>query len=356
MSKLLASSKNSDLCVGDAAIAIRRSRSVNEIVQSAIASVLPRLGKPTALLIIGLVLTGLMTLTSWITWGSSMAFPGDVGRDVGGGIDAAVSWLTREGAWFFGGIKQIVLRVLLSLEDSLLWLPWPAVVTAVGLLVWRMLGWRGGLFSVAALLAIGFTGLWTSAMETLALVLAAVAISIVIGVPLGVLTARNNLADSLMRPVLDGMQTMPVFVYLVPAVLFFSLGKVPAVMACIIYAVPPAIRFTSLGIRQVSSETLEAARSFGTTPRQLLFKVQVPMALPTIMAGINQTTMMALAMVVVASMVGAGGLGEDVLRGLQRQEPGAAAIAGLGIVFMAIIIDRVTQAFARGRQAAIRGD
>ncbi len=149
---------------------------------------------------------------------------------------------------------------------------------------------------------------------------------------------------------------MPVFVYLVPAVLFFSLGKVPAVMACIIYAVPPAIRFTSLGIRQVSSETLEAARSFGSTPRQLLFKVQVPMALPTIMAGINQTTMMALAMVVVASMVGAGGLGEDVLRGLQRQEPGAAAIAGLGIVFLAIIIDRVTQAFAQGRQSAIQGD
>ena len=355
MSRLLSSSEPSDLSAADTPDGIR-SRSVNESVQSARAAFLSWFSTTTGWLILGLALTGLVTLISWINWGSGMPFPGDVGRDVGGGIDGAVSWLTREGAWFFDGVKQIVVYVLLRMEDALLWLPWPAVVTAVGLLVWRMVGWRAALFSVAALLTIGFTGLWASAMETLALVLAAVAISIVIGVPIGVLAARNNVADSLIRPVLDGMQTMPVFVYLVPAVLFFSLGKVPAVMATIIYAVPPAIRFTSLGIRQVSSETLEAARSFGTTPRQLLFKVQIPMALPTIMAGINQTTMMALAMVVVASMVGAGGLGEDVLRGLQRQEPGAAAIAGLGIVFMAIIIDRVTQAFARGRQAAIGED
>ena len=192
-------------------------------------------------------------------------------------------------------------------------------------------------------------------METLALIITAVTASIIIGLLLGVLAARSNLADSLMRPVLDGMQTMPSFVYLVPAILFFSIGLVPAMLATTVYAVPPAIRFTNLGIRQVSPEVLEAARSFGTTPMQLLFKVQIPLAIPTIMAGINQTTMMALAMVVVASLVGAGGLGEDVYRALLRQEPGNSAIAGLSIVFLAIIIDRITQALARGRQAAIEG-
>lgn len=235
----------------------------------------------------------------------------------------------------------------------MLWFPWPAMITAIGLLAWRLAGWRVSMFSVAALLAIGFVGLWSSAMETLALVTTSVVLAVAIGVPLGVLSARSALADALMRPVLDGMQTMPSFVYLVPAIMFFSLGNVPAVMATIIYAVPPAIRLTSLGIRQVSPETVEAARSFGATPTQLLLKVQMPIAMPTIMAGINQTTMMALAMVVVGALVGAGGLGEDVLRALGRLEPGKALLAGMGIVFMAIIIDRLTQALAKGQQQAL---
>ncbi|MCH8350400.1 MAG: ABC transporter permease subunit [Chloroflexi bacterium] len=285
-----------------------------------------------------------------------MEFPADVGRDIGKEIDAAVKWLTREGAWFFSGIKSIILKVLLNLEDALLWVPWPSVVVGIGFLAWRLAGWRVGVFSMFALLSIGFVGLWDSAMETLALVLTSVTLAVTIGVPLGVLAARNNAADALMRPFLDGMQTMPSFVYLVPAILFFSLGNVPAVMATIIYAVPPAIRLTNLGIRQVSPETLEAARSFGTTPMQLLLKVQIPMALPTIMAGINQTTMMALAMVVVGALVGAGGLGEDVLRALGRQEPGNSALAGMAIVFMAIIIDRLTQALTKGQQQALTGD
>jgi glycine betaine/proline transport system permease protein len=263
-----------------------------------------------------------------------------------------VKWLTREGDWLFDGTKVVILKVLLNLRDGLLWLPWPATITAIGLLAWRLAGWRVSLFSVAALLAIGFIGLWSSAMETLALVTTSVFLAVAIGVPLGVLGARSALADAIMRPVLDGMQTMPSFVYLVPAIMFFSLGNVPAVMATIIYAVPPAIRFTNLGIRQVSPETVEAARAFGATPTQLLLKVQMPLARPTIMAGINQTTMMALAMVVVGALVGAGGLGEDVLRALGRLEPGKALLAGMGIVFMAIIIDRLTQAMAKGQQQA----
>ena len=199
------------------------------------------------------------------------------------------------------------------------------------------------------------SSLWDASMETLALIFVSVTISLVIGIPLGVLGSRSSLIDSIMRPILDAMQTMPSFVYLVPGVLFFSLGNVPAVMATVIYAVPPVIRLTNLGIRQVPSETVEAARSFGSTPFQLLTKVQIPMALPTIMAGINQTTMMALAMVVVASLVGAGGLGEAVLRALGRTEAGNSAIAGLAIVVLAIIIDRITQSAARQRQRVLVG-
>ena len=307
-------------------------------------------------LLLGLAAFGLVTVVTILSWGPGMGFPADVGRDIGVEIDDGVKWMTREGAWLFGGIKTGILKVLLNLEEALLWLPWPALIAGIALLAWRLAGWKVSLFSIASLLSIGFVGLWGSAMETLALVFTSVVLSVAIGVPLGVLGARNRLADAVMRPVLDGMQTMPTFVYLVPAILFFSLGNVPAVMATIIYAVPPAIRFTNLGIRQVSPETIEAARSFGTTPMQLLLKVQIPMALPTIMAGINQTTMMALAMVVVGALVGAGGLGEDVLRALGRQEPGNSALAGMGIVFMAIIIDRVTQSLAKGQQVALAGN
>ena len=181
----------------------------------------------------------------------------------------------------------------------------------------------------------------------------AVAVSVGIGFPMGVVGARSRTADNLMRPILDGMQTMPSFVYLLPAVAFFGLGKSAGIFATVIYAVPPIIRLTNLGIRQVSPATVEAARSFGASPLQILTKVQMPMALPTIMAGINQTTMMALAMVTIASLVAAGGLGDNVLRALQKNEYGNGIIAGLAIVFLAIIFDRLTQAAARSRQEAL---
>ncbi|MEC9140467.1 MAG: ABC transporter permease subunit [Chloroflexota bacterium] len=193
-------------------------------------------------------------------------------------------------------------------------------------------------------------------METVALIIVAVVFSIAIAIPIGILSARSKIVDSILRPILDGMQTMPAFVYLVPGIMLFGIGNVPAIFATVIYAVPPAIRLTSLGIRQVTPEVLEAAESFGTTRRQLLLKVQIPMAIPTIMAGINQTIMMALAMVVIASLVGAGGLGEDVLRALSRFKPGEALLGGLAIVVLAIIVDRITQAWARDRQNALRVD
>ena len=217
--------------------------------------------------------------------------------------------MTREGDIVFDFIGDVIKEVLTWIEDALLWLPYPVLIAGVALLAWRMAGLGVAFFSGGSLLFIGFVGFWPSAMETLSLMLTAVAIATLIAIPIGIIAARSNFVDAALRPVLDAMQTMPSFVYLVPAIFFFGLGNVPAVFATIIYAVPPAIRLTNLGIRQVSPETLEAARAFGATPLQLLIKVQIPLALPTIMAGINQTTMMALAMVVVASLVGAGGLG-----------------------------------------------
>ena len=298
-----------------------------------------------------------------IVWEPGMAFPAEWGKPIGTKVDEWILWLTLNASWFFDGIKNAITKVLVTIEDLLLWIPWPVVILAVGLAAWKVSGRNMALFAVAALLLVGLMGrlpggtstLWEGSMETLALIIVSVSISLIIGIPLGIIGARNSFADSLMRPILDGMQTMPSFVYLVPGILFFGLGNVPAVMATVIYAVPPVIRLTNLGIRQVSAEAVEAARSFGTTPLQLLTKVQIPLALPTIMAGINQTTMMALAMVVVASLVGAGGLGEAVLRALGRQEAGNSAIAGLAIVVMAIIIDRITQSAARERQRVLLG-
>ena len=293
-----------------------------------------------------------------VTWGPGMAFPAEWGKPIGSEVDEWILWLTVEASWFFDGVKSVITKVLITIEDFLLWVPWPVIIMLVGLVAWKLAGRGMALFSVFALVLLGLMGrlpggtstLWEGSMETLALIIVSVGISLLIGMPLGVMAARNSLTDTILRPILDGMQTMPSFVYLVPGILFFGLGNVPAVMATVIYAVPPVIRLTNLGIRQVDSEVVEAARSFGTTPLQLLTKVQIPLALPTIMAGINQTTMMALAMVVVASLVGAGGLGEAVLRALGRQEAGNSAIAGLAIVIMAIIIDRITQSVARERQ------
>ncbi len=304
----------------------------------------------------GLAVLLVASLVLIAIWGSEMGFPADYNRRLSDAVDAATLWTTRNGDFIFDPVSDAVLWFLLRVESVFLWVPWPTLILGVALLAWKLAGWRIALFSMAALIALGLVDLWPSAMETMALIVVAVTLSIAIAVPLGIVAARNDTVDALLRPLLDGMQTMPAFVYLVPAVMFFHIGNVPAVFATLIYAVPPAIRLTNLGIRQVSPEVVEAARSFGTTPRQLLIKVQIPMAVPTIMAGINQTTMMALAMVVIASLVGAGGLGEDVSRALGRLEPGKALLAGLGIVVLAIIIDRITQAAARGRQEALAGD
>lgn len=178
-------------------------------------------------------------------------------------------------------------------------------------------------------------------------------LSIAIGVPTGILMSRSDRLRTVAMPVLDIMQTMPIFVYLIPFVMLFGPGKIPALLATIVFAVPPAVRLTDLGIRQVDAEILEASRAFGASPRQQLFSVQLPLALPSVMAGVNQTTMMALSMVVIASMIGAGGLGYQVLQGIQRLEVSRGLMAGLGIVFLAVIFDRIAQALGRRMQASL---
>ena len=313
--------------------------------------------------VIGLLAVVVILVGSVLIWGSGMDYPTTVSttttdsvtldrtvRDVtAGAIDDSVDWITRSGSWIFDGLSTVVDFALVRIEGVLKWLPWPAVVVGLALLSFAVGRWSLAVFTSLALLFVGFMDLWENMMDTVALMAVAVAFAISIGLPLGILAARNRTADYVLRPILDGMQTMPSFVYLLPGILFFGLGKPAGIFATIIYAVPPTIRLTNLGIRQVSAETVEASRSFGASPWQLLSTVQIPMALPTIMAGINQTTMMALAMVTIASMVAAGGLGDDVLRALQKNEPGNGAIAGLAIVFLAIIMDRLTQSVATRR-------
>jgi glycine betaine/proline transport system permease protein len=203
------------------------------------------------------------------------------------------------------------------------------------------------------LVLIGSFGYWELAMMTLGLTAAAVFVSLAVGIPVGITMAKSDLVESIIRPILDAMQTMPSFVYLIPALMFFGLGKVPALFATLIYAVPPVIRLTNVGIRQVSYNVIEAARAFGASPRQILFDVQIPLAVPSIMVGINQTTMMALAMVVIASMIGARGLGLEVLLAINRIEVGRGFEAGISIVFLAIIIDRITHALATRQEKTI---
>lgn len=262
-------------------------------------------------------------------------------------INIAVKWLTITLAPVFNVITVGIRTPLVYIERSLLWLPWWVLVLILTIISWKVAKHWVAMLTVVGLIFIGIIGLWNHTMTTLAIIVTSVFVSVLIGIPLGIAAAKNDRFEKFIRPVLDGMQTMPSFVYLIPAVFFFGLGKVPAVVATFIYAVPPCIRLTNLGIRQVAAETVEAGRAFGCTGTQLLFKIQLPLARPTIMAGVNQTIMMALAMVVIASMIGASGLGLEVLRGIERLDVGRGFLAGLAIVIVAIIIDRISQAFGR---------
>jgi glycine betaine/proline transport system permease protein len=275
-------------------------------------------------------------------------FPEAFHISIRGPINDFVQSLVVNYGFVFKAISQTLLQAILFVEWILRGLPWWAVFLVFLALAWAASKKISLVVTVAVMLfAVGALGLWDLTMQTLALMLIASLISVAIGVPMGIWLAKSELMRRITLPVLDVMQTMPSFVYLIPAIMLFGLGKVPAVLATIIYAVPPLIRLTDLGIRQVDGEVVEAATAFGGSPSQILFGVELPLATPTIMAGLNQTIMMALSMVVVASMIGARGLGEQVLNGIQTLDVGKGLEAGLGIVILAIVLDRITQGFGQ---------
>ena len=278
-------------------------------------------------------------------------FPESYTFSIANWINSFVDWLVINYSDFFRQISDAVISVVITLESMLRALPWWLFLLLVaGLTLHATKRWKMSVLITGLIFLVGSIGLWDELMLTLALMICATLISVLTGLPIGVLTARNDRVKYVVMPILDIMQTMPAFVYLIPVLMLFGLGKVPAIFATVIYATPPLIRLTDLGIRQVDKEILEAATSFGTTKRQLLMQVQLPLALPSIMAGINQATMMALSMVVIASMIGARGLGENVLIGIQTLDVGRGLEAGLAIVILAIVFDRITQAYGTPRR------
>jgi glycine betaine/proline transport system permease protein len=268
---------------------------------------------------------------------------------VGDGVEMLVDFIDDNFSWLLDTISSVLDLLVNGFQQLLLVIP-PALIILFFALAAYLVTRRN--IRLAALTGLGLLlilnlDLWAEAMTTLALVIASTIIALLIGVPLGILASGNDTIDALLKPILDFMQTMPSFVYLIPAVIFFGLGNVPGMIATVIFAMPPAMRLTNLGIRQIPRELIEVADSFGTTSWQKLVKVQLPVALPTIMAGINQSIMLALSMTVIASMIGAGGLGLNVLKGIQRVDIGGGFEAGLAIVIVAIVLDRLTQNLVR---------
>lgn len=266
--------------------------------------------------------------------------------NVGDFFEKGINWLTENWAVGFDMITDVVTALLTAFKWLLL-SPHPLVMIAIFAAIAWFIAKRGvAIFTVLGMLLIYNMGFWDETMDTLSLVIASVILALLIGLPLGIWASKKQTVEHVVRPILDFMQTLPAFVYLIPAVLFFTLGPVPGVIATLIFSLPPAVRFTSLGIRQVPEEIKEAAASFGSTPKQMLFKAELPVALPTIMAGVNQTIMLALSMVVIAGMIGAGGLGELVMKGITQLDIALGFEAGISIVILAIFLDRVTQALA----------
>jgi len=244
-----------------------------------------------------------------------------------------------------------LLYFLVWFEKLLVGAPWPVIIFIVAALAWfGARNWFVVVGSAVAFLAIGYFGMWKDTMETLAIVSMSTLLCIIVGIPLGISMARSNRVQSIITPVLDVMQTIPSFVYLIPVVMLLGIGKVPGLLAVCIYAIPPIVRLTNLGIRLVDREVLEAADAFGASYRQKLFGVQVPLALPNIFAGVNQTIMMALAMVVIAAMIGTQGLGQQVLRAVSNQYLALGFMNGLAIVALAIIFDRISQNYGKRLQ------
>ncbi|WP_087720357.1 ABC transporter permease [Salinicola salarius] len=269
---------------------------------------------------------------------------------LGDWIEGGLDFLTTE----FSGVTRAISRGTQTginlLNDGLMWLPEWALIAAVVLLCWKVSGRRLAIGALIGLALIWNLGLWNPMIQTLTLVVIATLVAIVIALPLGILAAVSDRFYKVIMPILDFMQTMPAFVYLIPAIPFFGIGSVSGIFATVIFSMPPAIRFTTLGIRQVPKDLIEAADAYGSTRSQKLIKVQLPLSLPTLMGGINQTIMLALSMVVIAAMIGANGLGSEVWRAIQRLRPGEGFEAGIAVVIMAMLLDRLTQSLSGGKK------
>lgn len=262
-------------------------------------------------------------------------------------IDNGLNYLTDNFSFITKAISKTTADGIESFGNAMLYFPPWVVIIVLALLAWWISGKKVAIFTFLGLMLIWNLGLWKATISTMSLVLAATIVAVGLGIPLGIFAALNRGFHRVIMPTLDFMQTMPAFVYLIPAIPFFGLGAVSAVFATVIFAMPPSIRLTSLGIRQVPEELIEAADAFGSTRGQKLLKIQLPLATPTIMTGVNQTIMLSLSMVVIAAMIGAAGLGGEVLRAIQRFQPGKGFEAGIGVVILAIILDRITQRVGR---------
>ena len=305
-------------------------------------------------------LDGLATGTAEL----AQAPAGEDGFSIGQLLDGSLpvqDWINQGLDWFVGRFRPLfqtlrepVDAILGGVEAALQFPPAWAMIVLLALLAWQLAGARLAIGALVSLFVIAMLGIWSEAMVTLSLVLTSLFFCIVLGLPLGIWLANSDRAERIIRPILDAMQTTPAFVYLVPVVMLFGIGNVPGVIVTIIFALAPLVRLTSLGIRQVRPDLIEAARAYGASPWQMLTKVQMPLAMPSIMAGINQSLMLSLSMVVIASMIAVGGLGLMVLRGIGRLDMGLATVGGIGIVILAILLDRVTQAMGRHDRRSLR--
>ncbi|KAA9089334.1 ABC transporter permease [Microbacterium radiodurans] len=270
----------------------------------------------------------------------------------------AVAWIRDNLSWLLSAISTAVGWLVGSLADLLLSAPIVVVIVVAALLGWVVRSWKFAIGTALSFAVILGVGQWVTAMQTLSLVLIATVIAVAIAIPLGILAARSNRFSAVIKPVLDLMQAMPGFVYLIPAIVFFSIGFVPGLVATVIFALPPGVRLTELGIRSVDSETVEAGHAFGATPGQILRGVQLPLAMPTIMTGVNQVIMLALSMAVIAGIAGAPGLGKEIVQAMSTVNIGTGVEAGISVVILAIYLDRLTSALGdmRGQQGSLLGE
>ncbi|MFP4698484.1 MAG: ABC transporter permease [Eubacteriales bacterium] len=266
---------------------------------------------------------------------------------VGPTVENFLDWLQSNFQPLFGFVKSVIEFIMDNLEWLFLLLPSIILIILISALSWKLAGKKVAIFTFIGFVFIDAMGLWEQTMITVSMVLTSAIIALIIGVPVGIWASKNNSVDRVVRPILDFMQTMPAYVYMIPAVQFFDIGKVPGVIATIIFAMPPAVRLTNLGIRQVPKDVVEAARAFGSTGKQLLMKVQLPLATKTILAGVNQTIMLSLSMVVLSAMIGAKGLGFEVYNGITQLKIGQGFESGVAVVILAMVLDRITQALAK---------